>query len=72
MVISVTGAGLTVSVAVPNIPVAGSVALIVVMPAVTAWASPLGPSAPLLMVATFVFEELQITDDVRSKCAFSA
>ena len=62
----------TVSIAVPNIPVAGSVALIVVMPAVNAEASPLGPSAPLLMVATFVFEELQITDDVRSKCAFSA
>ena len=48
-----------------------SVAVIVVIPAVNAEASPLEPVA-LLMVAIFVFEELQVTDDVRSKCAFSA
>ena len=70
MDVSVTAGDLTVSVAVPNIPVAGSVALIVIMPAAFAVASPLEPGA-LLMVAIFVSEELQVTDDVRSKCAFS-
>ena len=67
----VTAVDLTVSVAVPNIPVAGSVAVIVIMPAAFEVASPLEPVA-LLMVAISVFEDVQVTDDVRSKCAFSA
>jgi hypothetical protein len=56
----------TVNAAVPAMSVAGSVAVIVMgPPTVKAVASPLKPAA-LLMVATAVFEDVQVTDDVRS------
>ncbi len=59
-------AAVTVSATVPALPVAGSVAVIVIgPPTATAVASPFKPAA-LLMVATAVFEEVQVTDDVRS------
>ena len=59
-------AAVTVNVAVPVISVAGSVAVIVMgPPTVTPVASPFEP-AVLLMVAIPVFEEVQVTDDVRS------
>ena len=59
-------AAVTVSVAVPVFPVTKSVAVIVMgPPTVNAVASPLEPAA-LLMDATAAFEELQVTDDVRS------
>ena len=61
----------TVSVAVPVSPVDGSVAVIVMgPPGVTPVASPFKPDA-LLMVATPVFEEVQVTDDVRSTVVLS-
>jgi hypothetical protein len=55
----------TVSVVVACRPVAGSVAVIVVEPAVSAVASPLEALA-LLIVATATVDELQVTDAVRS------
>jgi hypothetical protein len=61
-------AAVTVKCAVPEMTgsVRGTVAVIVMgPPAVTEVASPFLPSAALLMVATFVFEELQVTYDVR-------
>jgi hypothetical protein len=58
-------AAVTLSVAVPAMSVAGSVAVIVIgPPAAFEVASPSEPTA-LLMVATTVFDELQITVDVR-------
>ena len=65
-------AAVTVSVAVPAIPDAGSAAVIVMGPPMaTEVASPLEP-AWLLMVATAAFEELQVTDAVRSFLVLSA
>ena len=59
-------AAVTVSVAVPAFPVAGSVAVIVMGPPMAnAVASPFKPAA-LLMVATAVFAEVHVTDAVRS------
>ena len=55
--------GSTVRVVVPETPPV--VALMVVCPAFTPVASPLVALA-LLMVATFLFDELQVTDFVRS------
>jgi len=60
-----SSAAVTVSVAVPDFPVTGSAAVIVVMPAADETADPLEPVA-LLTVATAVFEEVQVTDDVRA------
>ena len=66
MDIGVTAAGLTVSVVWPDFPVAGSVAVIVIVPAVTAWANPLSILPVIvLMVAIPVFEDVQVTDDVK-------
>jgi len=58
--------GVTVSVVFPDIVgvLTGSMAIIVVVPAATAVASPLEPAA-LLIVAIDPFEELHVTDDVR-------
>ena len=56
-------AGVTVSVMVAEI--LPDVAVIVVVPVDTEVASPLDPAA-LLIVATPVFEEFQVTDAVRS------
>ena len=65
-------AAVTVSFAVPAFPVPGSVAVIVTGPPMAnAVASPLEPDA-LLMVATAAFEEVQVTDDVRSLFVLSA
>ncbi len=65
-------AAVTVSVAVPDLPVAGSVAVIVMGPPMAlAVASPLEP-ARLLMVAIAAFEELQVTDVVISTVVLSA
>jgi len=59
-------AEVTLSVVAPVFPVAGLVAVIVIGPPTdSADASPLEP-AVLLMLAIAVFEELQVTDDVRS------
>ena len=59
-------AELTVSFAVPVLPVTGSVAVIVIgPPVVLEVATPLNPAA-LLIVATEISEEVQVTDDVRS------
>ena len=58
-----TNDGLTVRVVDPEID--PEVALIVVVPLATAVARPIDP-ATLLMVATVVFVELQVTDWVRS------
>ena len=58
-----TNDGLTVRVVDPEID--PEVALIVVVPLATALARPIDP-ATLLMVATVVFVELQVTDWVRS------
>lgn len=59
-------AAVTVSVAVPDFPETGSVAVIMMGTlAAFAVASPLEP-AVLLIVATAVFDELQFTDDVKS------
>src|SRR3990170_6013643 len=59
-------AAVTVRVAVPAMSVVGSVAVIVIgPPAVFEVATPLEPMA-LLMVATAAFEELQVTNEVRS------
>lgn len=56
----------------PDTPVIGSVALMVVVPVVVpAVTRPLEPGA-LLIVATPVFDELQITDDVKSGFSGSA
>lgn len=55
--------GVTVRVVVPGTPPV--IALMVVEPAFTPVANPLVPLA-LLMVATFLFDELQVTDLVRS------
>ena len=58
----------TVKCAVPNMTgsVSGTVAVIVMgPPTCNEVASPLEPSAALLMVATVVSEELQVTEDVR-------
>ena len=61
-----SSASVTVNVTVPVSPVDVSVAVIVMgPPGVTPVASPLKPAA-LLMVAIPVFEEVQVTDDVRS------
>ena len=59
-------AAVTVSVALPGgtSGLAGSVALIVVMPTATEAANPVKPGA-LLMVAIPTFEDVQVTDDVR-------
>jgi len=54
----------TVSADVPVLPVAVSVAVIVVRPAATEEADPL--TAGLLMVATAVLDEDQVTNEVRS------
>ena len=59
-------AAVTVSVAVPTCPVAGSSAVIVTgPPAVTEVATPLDPAA-LLMVATAGFDDVHVTNVVRS------
>ena len=59
-------APVTVSVAVPVLRVAGSVAVIVIgPPAAFGVASPLNPAA-LLIVATTVFDDVQVTDDVNT------
>lgn len=59
-------AEVTVRVAVPAFPVAALVAVIVIgPPAANPFTSPLKP-AVLLTVATAVFEDDQVTDDVRS------
>jgi len=64
-------AAVTVSVAVPVFPVAESVAVIVMGPPVAfEVAKPLEPAA-LLMVATVVFEDDQVTDEVRSCVVWS-
>ena len=63
-------AAVTVSVVVPAFPVAGSVAVIVVVPTAFEVANPFKPDA-LLMVETAVFEEVQVTDDVRSNVVLS-
>jgi hypothetical protein len=63
---SLTGAAtVTVRLVVPVTDVIGSMAIIVVVPAETAVASPLKPTA-LLIVATDPFVVLHVTDDVRS------
>lgn len=60
-------AEVTVSVAVPAFPEAGSVAVIVMaLPVAFAVATPFEPVA-LLTVATVVFEDDQVTEDVRSR-----
>ena len=59
-------AAVTVAVAVPDFPVTGSVAVIVMgPPTVFEVTTPLNPAA-LSIVATAVFEEFQVTDDVKS------
>lgn len=58
-----SAAGVTVNVVAPEI--APDVAVMVVMPAATEVASPLKPTA-LLMVATAGVEDVQVTDFVRS------
>ncbi len=59
-------AAVTLSVAVPALAVAGSVAVIVMgPPTAIEVASPLEPAA-LLMVATATFEDVQVTDEVSS------
>ena len=58
-------AAVTVNVVESVSPVPGTVALIVVAPAVNEVASPLKPAA-LLINATAGTEDVQITDDVRS------
>ena len=58
-------AAVTVSVAVPDLPVPISVAVIVVMPTADETANPLEPAA-LLTVATEISEDVHVTDDVRS------
>ena len=55
-------AAVTVNVVLPEI--SPNVAVIVVPPTLNEVASPLKPTA-LLMVATPVFEEVQVTEDVR-------
>ncbi len=60
-----SNAAVTVSVAVPAFSVSGSAAVIVVMPAADETADPLEPAA-LLTAATGTFEEVHVTDDVRS------
>ena len=60
--IDVSVAGVTVSVADPDMP--PDIAVIVVVPAATAVASPLEPEA-LLTVATPVVDELQVAEAVR-------
>jgi hypothetical protein len=55
--------GLTVSVV--ELEIDPEVALMVAVPVATALARPFDPAA-LLIVATLVFEELQVTDWVRS------
>jgi len=60
-----TTTAVTVRVVVPVTSVIGSMAIIVVVPAETAVASPLKPAA-LLIVATDPFVVLHVTDDVRS------
>ena len=62
-VIATSAAGVTVNVVLPEI--SPDVAVTVVMPAATDVASPLKPTA-LLMVATVGTEEVQVTDNVRS------
>ncbi len=58
-------AAVTVSVAVPVFPVAGSMAVIVMGPPVAnEVATPLDPGA-LLMNATAAFEDVQVTDVVK-------
>jgi len=64
--IDVNTAEVTVSCAVPALPVFGSVAVIVIGPPMAfEVANPLKPIA-LLIVAPPVFDEIQVTDDVRS------
>jgi len=64
-------AAVTVNCAVPALPVAGSVAVIVIGPPVVLdVARPLSPAA-LLMVATTVLEDDQVTDEVRSCVVWS-
>ncbi len=58
-------AAVTVSFAVPVFPVAGSEAVIAVMPAAEEAANPL-ETAALLTVATISSEDFHVTDDVRS------
>jgi hypothetical protein len=61
----VSVAVVTVNVVESVSPVPGTVALIVVVPAINEVASPLKPAA-LLMIATAGAEDVQVTDDVRS------
>ena len=56
-------AGVTVRVALPDMFVAGSVAVIVAEPVPTAVAKPLEPGT-LLTLATLVDDEFQVTDEV--------
>ena len=58
-------AAVTVNIESPNMRVVGSVALIVVVPTAFEVASPLEPTA-LLMVAEAMCEGIQVTDVVRS------
>ena len=58
-------AAVTVSVLESSIPLAGSVAVIVVKPIATLVANPLLPGA-LLIVATVLIDELQVAELVRS------
>jgi len=58
-------AAVTVNIESPNLCVVGSKALIVVVPTAFAVASPLKPTA-LLMVAEAMCEGTQVTDVVRS------
>ena len=57
-------AGVTVRLVEPLMPVAGSVAVIVVDPGATEEARPFNPDA-LEMVAVLVFDELQVADVVK-------
>ena len=57
-------AAVTVKCAVPEI-VPNAAVIVIGPPMAFEVASPLEPSAALLMVATVVSEELQVTDDVR-------
>jgi len=61
----ITVAEVTVSFAVPDFPVAGSAAVIVVMPKADESANPLEPAA-LLTDATDASEDVHVTNDVIS------
>ena len=62
---NVTGAGVTVKVVLPEMPVMSDVAVIPALPAATIVARPSEPVS-LLTIAIAVSDELQITDFVAS------